>query len=353
MHPDTAPTNPVDGLGAPAARGTTKPPDADPGVGSEFVDVPDPSADADEDDVSAAWRRAIDLLVEYIGHERGLRENTVQAYRRDAEHAARIFTGWGIDRPDEVGLSSLRRYLARLHAEGFARSTAARRASTLRTWFSVLARREIIAEDPALLLATPRQSRHLPRVLRVDQIERLLAAADTSTPVGLRDRALLELLYATGARVAEACGLDLSAIEAQDALVRLEGKGGKARLVPLGEPAQDAIARYLEAGRGALAVGGGSDALLLNTRGGRLGPRDARTAVRRAAINAGLGPITPHTLRHSYATHLLERGADMRQVQELLGHASLATTQRYTHLSRGRLREIHTSAHPRARRNAR
>ena len=300
---------------------------------------------------SPSWTDAIELLVEHVGLERGRRANTVDAYRRDAADVARTLHEWGIERPDEVVLATLRRYLADLGDRGYARSTMARRASTLRTWFALLERRGVTPSDPAVLLGSPKQGRHLPRVLRVDEVDRLLDVPDTATPVGLRDRALLELLYASGARVAEVCGLDLAGLDLPQQLVLLAGKGGKERIVPLGMPAADALRSYLGAGRPQLLAGRSSafDAVFVNTRGDRLGTRDARTAVERAATTAGLGHVTPHTLRHSFATHLLEHGADVRQVQELLGHASLATTQRYTHLSRGQLREVHARAHPRAR----
>jgi site-specific recombinase XerD len=299
--------------------------------------------------IAPAWSAAVDLLVEHLAHERGRRPNTVDAYRRDATDLARTCTAWGVEHPGDVELLTLRRYLAALAERDYARATVARRASVLRSWFALLRRREIIARDPAALLASPKQGRHLPRVLRVDEVDRLLAAPDAGTPVGLRDRALLELLYASGARVSEACSLDLVAVDLPQGQVRLFGKGAKERIAPLGEPAVDALRDYVAGGRPALLGPRTSDALLLNTRGGRLGARDARTAVERAATRAGLGHVTPHTLRHSFATHLLESGADVRVVQELLGHASLATTQRYTHLSRGRLREVHAAAHPRAR----
>jgi site-specific recombinase XerD len=299
--------------------------------------------------IAPAWVAAIDLLVEHLAHERGRRPNTVDAYRRDANDLARTCTAWGVEHPDDVELLTLRRYLADLAERGYARATVARRASVLRSWFALLRRREVVARDPAALLASPKQGRHLPRVLRVDEVDRLLATPDLATPIGLRDRALLELLYASGARVSEACSLDLAALDLPQGQVRLFGKGAKERIAPLGEPAVDALRDYVAAGRPALLGSRTADALLLNTRGGRLGARDARTAVARAATQAGLGHVTPHTLRHSFATHLLESGADVRVVQELLGHASLATTQRYTHLSRGRLREVHAAAHPRAR----
>jgi site-specific recombinase XerD len=296
-----------------------------------------------------AWDGALELLVEHLALERGRRSNTVDAYRRDATDLARCCVGWGIAHPDEVELSTLRRYLAELGERGYARSTIARRASTLRTWFALLHRRGLTARDPAGLLGSPKQGRHLPRVLRVDEVDRLLAVPDPATPTGSRDLALIELLYATGARVGEACGLELTGLDLPQQLVRLSGKGGKERIVPLGEPAADALRGYLGAGRPRLLRSAPTSALFLNTRGSPLGTRDARTVVERASLAAGLGRVTPHTLRHSFATHLLDRGADIRMVQELLGHASLATTQRYTHLSRGRLREVHALAHPRAR----
>lgn len=292
----------------------------------------------------------------HVEREQGLAAHTVAAYRRDARHLAEFCAGHGIDDPGEVTRTVLRRFLSHLGERGYAGATMARRATVARRLFGFLVRREILADDPTTSLGTPRTGESLPRVLRPDQVATLLDAPDGTTPAGLRDRALLEFLYGTGARVSEACGLDLEDLDPRDRLVRLRGKGGKQRLVPLGEPAIDAVDRYLDDARPLLAAGRGhgrvEPAVFLNTRGERLGARDARTAVARAATEAGLGRVTPHTLRHSYATHLLEGGADLRTVQELLGHASLATTQRYTHLSRGRLREIYTLAHPHGRRGS-
>jgi site-specific recombinase XerD len=329
----------VDGPARAAERTATSAVDGRSGAGS--------GQQAEE--LAAAWEAALELLVDHLAHERGRRPNTVEAYRRDATDLARTCTGWGIEHPAEVELLTLRRYLADLTERGYARATVARRASVLRTFFALLRRRGVVDRDPAELLASPKKGRHLPRVLRVDEVERLVAVPDVSTPVGVRDRALLELLYASGARISEACTLDLGSLDLGQRQVRLFGKGARERIAPLGEPAVDALRDYLAAGRSALLGPRTTDALLLNTRGDRLGARDARTAVTRAAILAGLGHVTPHTLRHSFATHLLEAGADIRVVQEFLGHASLATTQRYTHLSRGRLREVHSAAHPRAR----
>lgn len=335
------------GSASPAAPTSTS-----PSAGMSTVPATEPVGPAQTGDhpVPDSWDLAIEALVEHIGLERGRRPNTVAAYRQDAQDLAQVCRDWGIASPDEIGLPTLRRYLSTLTDRGYARSTLARRSSTLRSWFALLERRGMIATNPAALLATPKHGTHLPRVLRVDQVDRLLVAPPSDTPVGVRDRALLEVLYATGARVAEACALDLDALDLDHGMARLDGKGGKQRLVPMGEPAVDAVREYLASGRFQLASPSGTtNAVFLNTRGARLGTRDARSCVERAARTAGLGHVTPHTLRHSYATHLLERGADIRQVQELLGHASLATTQRYTHLSRGRLREIHAQAHPRAR----
>ena len=313
------------------------------------VDAPARARPAREDDLPPAWRVAVELLVEHVQFERGRREATVTAYRADALDLARSCAAWGIEHPGEIDRLTLRRYLATQVERGLARSTAARRASVARTWFALLARRGVVAHDPAALLDSPRAGRPLPRVLRVDEVHRLLAAPDADTPTGCRDRALLELLYASGARVSEACGLDLAALDLAQRQVRLTGKGGHERIVPLGAPAVATLGRYLEQARPRLLDGHASPAVLVGARGHRLGTRDARTIVAAAARSAGLGHVTPHGLRHAFATHLLDGGADLRQVQELLGHASLATTQRYTHLSRGRLQEVHARAHPRAR----
>jgi site-specific recombinase XerD len=199
-------------------------------------------------------------------------------------------------------------------------------------------------------LATPKVGKRLPKALRRDQVDALLAAPDPGTPIGLRDRAVLELLYASGARVSEVCDLDVDGLDLVDATARLYGKGAKERIVPLGEPACVALERWLSQGRPVLADldGGAGAAAFLSRRGRRMIPNDARAAVAAAAAAAGLGRVTPHTLRHSYATHLLEGGADLRSVQELLGHVALSTTQIYTAVSRDHLRSSYEHAHPRA-----
>ncbi|MEX2325035.1 MAG: tyrosine recombinase [Nitriliruptoraceae bacterium] len=314
------------------------------------ADVPSHAPDAIP--VAAAWRAVVDAYrQDMIGH--GKSPNTIAAYTRDCIDVAQAFTEWGIDQPSQVGLPQIRRYLADLDERGYARSTIARRASTVRTFFEFLFQHEVVSSNPAQLLTSPKQQRRLPRVLRVDEVEVLVASLDDDTVTGHRDRALIEFLYATGARISEAVGLDLAGLDLVEQQVRLFGKGSKERIVPIGEPANDALRAYLGSARPVLlrnsATAPSTDAVFVNMHGRRLDVRDARSVVTNAALAAGIGRISPHTLRHSIATHLLEAGADIRVIQEFLGHASLATTQRYTHLSRGWLREVHASAHPRAR----
>jgi len=313
-----------------------------------------------------AWRDAVEVFELYLRDGRGLAVATVTAYLGDARQFAGFCAGFGIDDPISIEPLVLRRYLAALAAEGYSRRSLARKAAALRGLFQLLTRRGLIERDPAALLATPKGPTHLPNVLRRDQIERLLAAQDQSTPTGMRDAALIELLYASGARVAEAVGLDVNALDLTCRLVRLQGKGGRERIVPLGEPACLALDRWVSQGRPMLARPTLSrqappappqeplaspqptGALFLGRRGGRLSARAAYEIVARAGVAAGVGRLSPHTFRHSYATHLLEGGADLRSVQELLGHAALSTTQIYTHVTREHLRGSYDRAHPRA-----
>ena len=276
---------------------------------------------------------------------------TVAAYLGDAGQLAAFCADFGIDDPDEVEALVLRRFLAALVDRGYARASLQRKATACRRFFDLLARRGLIARDPSLRLGTPRGHTRLPKVLRREQVVALLEAPDPSTPIGQRDRTLMELLYGSGARVSEVVGLDVDAVDLASARVRLLGKGDKERLVPLGEPACRAIERWLGDGRPAMLAAArrpDARALLCNTRGGRMGDRDAREVVAGHAAAAGLPPTSPHTLRHSYATHLLEGGADVRVVQELLGHVALKTTQTYTHLTREHVRSSYDQAHPRA-----
>src|SRR4051794_22906786 len=278
--------------------------------------------------------RLVERYAEHLALERNLSPHSIRAYVGDVtsllDHAARL----QIVRPDELDLPTLRSWLARLHSQGVSRSTLARRASAARVFTAWAHRRGELPEDPGATLSSPRPHRRLPEVLRADEAAEVLDAGWDDGPAGLRDRAVLELLYATAARVSELCGLDVDDVDTHRRTVRVLGKGRKERVVPVGEPAMAAVDDWLTAGRPQWASPGSGPALLLGARGGRLDPRTARRVVHaRLATAAGLPDIGPHGLRHSAATHLVEGGADLRSVQELLGHATLATTQIYTHVS--------------------
>ena len=276
---------------------------------------------------------------------------TVVAYRGDLD----AFVEWagraGLDGPASVDRLVLRRYLAFLATRRYARRTVARKASSLRRYFAWATRTGRLPVDPAAGLSAPSGGGRLPRVLRADELDHLLddppAAVDGDRPaVRLRDDAVLELLYGSGLRVAELCGLRPGDLDLDRRLVTVWGKGSKQRQVPLSAPAAEAVAGWVEAGRADLADDRSPpDALFLNRLGRRLGPRDVRRILDRRAV----APTSPHALRHTYATHLLDGGADLRAVQELLGHADLSTTQHYTHVSKERLRAVHEATHPRAR----
>jgi integrase/recombinase XerC len=257
----------------------------------------------------------------------------------------RAFAVWaargGVEAPDAVDRMHLRRYLASLSTRRLARATIARRAAALRCYFSWLLRQGRIGSDPARALRAPSGGGRLPRVLSGAEMSGLLDV-DATTPVDRRDVAVLELLYAAGLRVSELCGLDRGDVDLRGRTVTVLGKGAKQRRVPIHDAAVTALRGWFEDGREQMA--GPPDAVFVNRRGNRLGPRDVRRILDRRAA----APTHPHALRHTYATHLLDGGADLRVVQELLGHASLATTQVYTHVSKERLRSVYGSTHPRA-----
>jgi integrase/recombinase XerD len=271
----------------------------------------------------------------------------VDAYRRDLASLA-AFRGGAVA---DASVDELERWIAEMRAAGLASSTVARRVSAVRTYFRHLVLIGTRAENPAASLQLPRRARRLPRALSPTETERLIDAAAGTTPRSLRDRALVELLYGAGLRVSEAVGLDKGGIDLEGRIVRVLGKGGKERLVPLGRPAAEAVRRYLALGRAHLDRRYRPE-LFLNARGGPLTRAGAFLILRRLADRAGLDPtrVHPHLLRHSFATHLLEGGADLRSVQEMLGHADLGTTERYTHISDRRRREVYFQAHPHARR---
>jgi integrase/recombinase XerD len=275
---------------------------------------------------------------------------TVDAYRRDLKSFGTFRDGAVAD----ACVDELEAWLAGMRADGLAPTTIARRVSAVRAYFRHLILIGARAENPAASVQLPRRPRTLPRALSPAETERLIDAAVGTTPRALRDRALVELLYGAGLRVSEATGLEKGSVALEERIVRVLGKGGKERLVPLGRPAAEAVRRYLALGRPHLDRRYRPE-LFLNARGGALTRAGAFLILRRLAERAGLEParVHPHLLRHSFATHLLEGGADLRSVQEMLGHADLGTTERYTHVSDGRRREVYFQAHPHARRRER
>ncbi|GAB3266691.1 tyrosine recombinase XerC [Nocardioides dilutus] len=308
---------------------------------------------ADEAALPEAMTRVLADYERHLASERDLTPHTVRAYVGDIagllDHAGRL----GLSDVAELDLRSLRSWLARQQTSGLSRTTLARRATAARVFTAWLARTGRIRSDVGASLGSPRSRRTLPSVLRADEAAELVRAAaeraDDGSPAGLRDVAMLELLYATGIRVGELVGLDLDDLDRERDLVRVLGKGRKERSVPYGRPARRALDAWLATGRPALRTAGSGPALFLGARGGRIDQRAVRTIVhRRVADVPGAPDIGPHGLRHTAATHLLEGGADLRSVQELLGHASLATTQLYTHVTTDRLRTAYRQAHPRA-----
>lgn len=300
-----------------------------------------------------AWQDALEGFEEHLRHERDLSPHSVRAYGTDLVHLAAHAQALGVRDPAALSTRALRSFLANQQTLGRSRATLARRATSVRAFTAWLVRSGRAAADPGAVLASPTSRRELPDVLSRTEVRELLdtalASVETEGAVGLRDLAILELLYATGIRVGELCGLDVDDVDRGRRLVRVLGKGRKERSVPYGLPAADALDAWLTVGRPALVAADSGPALLLGVRGGRLDPRAARKIVHdRLAAVEGAPDLGPHGLRHTAATHLLEGGADLRSVQEVLGHASLGTTQIYTHVSTERLRAAYRLAHPRA-----
>ncbi|MCL6595613.1 MAG: site-specific tyrosine recombinase XerD [Firmicutes bacterium] len=302
-------------------------------------------------------------FLEYLRVERGLAANTLESYGRDLRQfaayverraAARAAAGGaaaaeGEDDGEGVSRATVVAYLLELESTGKAMATIARRLAALRAFYQFLVRERRVARDPTEDLSSPRLRRRLPRVLTVEEVERILAQPDASTAPGLRDRAMLELLYATGIRVSELTALNTEDVDLEGALVRCVGKGNKERIIPMGAAAVEAVRAYLRHGRRRFARPNSGRSLFLNHHGRRLTRQGFWKIVKKYAQKAHIAKaITPHTLRHSFATHLLENGADLRSVQEMLGHADISTTQIYTHVTRGRLHEVYAKSHPRA-----
>ena len=316
-----------------------------------------PVASADPASLPAGLDAALEAFRHHIEAERGLSRHTVRAYLGDVaallEHAAAA----GATGPADLGIGILRAWLAEQHGRGQARASLARRAAAARAFTAFAHARGLMPADPGPLLGMPRIPRRLPEVLRQDQVAAVLAAGATGAPVGsgqdaalaLRDTAIVELLYATGIRVGELCGLDVGDLDEGRRTVRVLGKGNRERTVPAGVPAVRAVAAWARSGRPVLVTPGSGHALFLGARGRRLDPRTARRVVHAClAAVPGTPDSGPHGLRHAAATHLLEGGADLRSVQEILGHASLTSTQIYTHVSIERLQSAYRQAHPRA-----
>lgn len=304
-------------------------------------------------DLPEEFATALAAYERHLVSERDLTPHTVRAYLGDVTGMLAHAAALGLTSPDQLDLRTLRSWLANQQTLGKARTTMARRATAVRVFTAWALRTGRARTDPGAQLGSPKAHKSLPPALDVAQARALLdaaaTAADDGSPTGLRDVAILELLYATGIRVGELCGLDVDDVDRGRRVVRVFGKGRKERTVPYGQPADQALGRWLEVGRRALAVPGSGAALFLGARGGRIDQRAVRTLVhRRLADVPGAPDLGPHGLRHTAATHLLEGGADLRTVQELLGHASLATTQIYTHVTAERLRKAYQLAHPRA-----
>jgi integrase/recombinase XerC len=299
---------------------------------------------------------AVDAFLAHARHARGLSEQTVRAYANDLEQLVAFGAARGIELLPDVGLELLRDWLWDADHRGLARSTIARRSSSVRAFTRWASEAGRIPNDPGARLRAPKGASHLPRVVSADQVRTMLdglaARAATDDPGALRDVAVVELLYAAAIRVSELVGIDVLDLDRSRLTVRVLGKGGRERVVPFGVPARDALEAWLSRGRPVIAArtdAPDSGALFLGDRGARLGVRGAYRIVARLLQGLpGEGPSGPHTFRHTAATHLLDGGADLRAVQELLGHASLGTTQIYTHVSSARLREVYRTAHPRA-----
>jgi integrase/recombinase XerC len=308
---------------------------------------------AAERPVPLAFGEAVRDFQRFLDAERGRSGHTVRAYRADVTLMLGDCSAQGASSLEDIDLPMLRGWLAGMSAAGLSRSTLGRRASAARTFFGWACRTGRVSSDAAVRLQAPRGDVHLPTVLRREQAARLLelaaVRADDGEPTHVRDRAALELLYGTGVRVGELVGLDVDDVDRERRTVRVVGKGDKERVVPFGVPAERAVSDWLARGRPRLVTPASGPALLLGARGGRWGQRQVRDVVHQVLADTLDAPDAgPHALRHSAATHLLDGGADLRSVQEILGHASLATTQTYTHVSVERLRRTYRQAHPRA-----
>lgn len=292
---------------------------------------------------------ALDGFLDYLVIEKGLRRSSVQAYGRDLKAYLDTLEGMGVATAASADEDGLELHLIKLSRRGLKSSSRARALSSIRHFHRFLHREGLSATAIGHDVSAPRKGGRIPTVLTISQVESLLAQPDTTTALGSRDRAMLELAYGAGLRVSELCGLTMESLITRERVVRVTGKGGRERIVPYGRPAADALARYIDGSRGALVRGPITLKLFLNNRGGAISRVGFFKKLRSYAVSAGIPrDVSPHVLRHSFATHLLEGGADLRLVQELLGHADISTTQIYTHVDRRHIIEAHRAFHPRA-----
>lgn len=291
----------------------------------------------------------VDEFIHYLAVERGLAENTMDSYQRDLDNYLGFLAKEKITEIQKTTKTHIMAYLLFLQKSGRATATISRHLAALKSFYHFLLRERRIEKDPTANLESPKLEKKLPRVLSVDEVELLLKEPKVAEPAGLRDKAMLELLYATGIRVTELITLNLDHVNLEVGYIRCFGKGSKERIVPLGSVARKYVGEYLQRGRVKLIKVKAEQALFVNHHGRRLTRQGFWKIIKKYARSAGIAKdITPHTLRHSFATHLLENGADLRSVQEMLGHADITTTQIYTHLTKGRLREVYAKTHPRA-----
>jgi len=312
-----------------------------------------PADPAEAGDLPPAFASALAAFARYLRAERARSEHTVRAYLGDVSHLLEFAAEGSAQQLTDIGLGVLRSWLGGMSTAGMARATLARRAAAARTFMAWALREELITADPSQRLKAPKRQSALPEVLQQRQLDQLFGGlAERSvdgSPVALRDRAMVELLYATGVRVSELAGLDVDDVDHDRRVIRVLGKGNKERAVPFGIPAATAVDDWLRRGRSRLATTDSGTALFLGSRGGRINPRQVRSvAAELFSVLPDTAASGPHALRHSAATHLLDGGADLRAVQEILGHTSLATTQLYTHVSVERLNSSYRQAHPRA-----
>ncbi len=295
-------------------------------------------------------QKIFDRYIQYLEAERNASPYTVRNYRTDLADFFKFLKQKEISLLDEVDRHVLRDYLSHLVGRGVVKASIARKLSAIRSFYRYLVREEIVAKNPIEQVSSPKLDKRLPAFLTMEEVERLLNAPDLFTPLGQRDKALLELLYASGLRVSELVSLTLGQIDLETNEIRVWGKGSKERVVLMGQPAAEAVRNYLEQGRLKLLTEKKGKALFLNRYGQPLPKRSVQNILQQYAKKAGIGKrVHPHMLRHTFATHMLDGGADLRVVQELLGHARLSSTQIYTHVTKGQARKVYLAAHPLAK----